>query len=534
MIRHASVMLLIAMAAAALGCQRRSGPKANPDAGSTCILVVLDGVRLDHATPELMPYLTALGSTGVVFENHRAVFPAVTSVSAATLVTGAFPATHGLLGDEIFVQQASRQPVDAGDAASLAELDRATGGRVITALTLGELMEGDGRDLLVLASGDGGLAWLLAYGSNPRLGRSSVVNPSLVRPAALSAVLEGGIGAAAGEAAGYEERNAWVTDALVELGLGEARPALSIAWYAGVDEATMENGIGSQESLEAVRSVDAELGRIVAELESRGLRESTNLIVTSDHGFIRHSGQVRLEQSLLDAGLKEHPDSTDVVVAGSEIYVTGAGETKRESVRRIAAWLSQQPHVGGVFSRKDGDLSPAGAEAGTLSYETIQREHPRAGDLMTVPNWGVGPAESRFGGVASGDGLAGHGGASPYELNVPMVAAGPGFKRGERSTAPSSHVDVAPTLLTLMGVAPPVSMDGRVLGEALRGGPAAQEFEPARVTYRARAERAGDGEKVMELFQWSVEGVEYLQWVRALYRGGGARAKPAPQRAGGG
>jgi hypothetical protein len=50
--------------------------------------------------------------------------------------------------------------------------------------------------------------------------------------------------------------------------------------------------------------------------------------------------------------------------------------------------------------------------------------------------------------------------------SMPLVIAGPGIKKGQRFEYAES-IDVAPTLCFLMGVAPPINSDGRVLAEAL-------------------------------------------------------------------
>jgi len=48
-------------------------------------------------------------------------------------------------------------------------------------------------------------------------------------------------------------------------------------------------------------------------------------------------------------------------------------------------------------------------------------------------------------------------------LMIPMVFSGPGVPRGERSDAITESIDVAPTLLSLAGIAPPASMMGTKL-----------------------------------------------------------------------
>ena len=67
--------------------------------------MVLDGLRPDYITPELMPHLHALGQTGIVAECHHSVFPTKTRVNPASIVTGAYPGTHGLVHNTMFMPE---------------------------------------------------------------------------------------------------------------------------------------------------------------------------------------------------------------------------------------------------------------------------------------------------------------------------------------------------------------------------------------------------------------------------------------------
>ena len=53
-------------------------------AGHTQLVIVVDGLRPDYVTPEVMPRLSGLGRRGIVFTAHHSVFPTVTRVNAAT------------------------------------------------------------------------------------------------------------------------------------------------------------------------------------------------------------------------------------------------------------------------------------------------------------------------------------------------------------------------------------------------------------------------------------------------------------------
>jgi hypothetical protein len=60
-----------------------------------------------------------------------------------------------------------------------------------------------------------------------------------------------------------------------------------------------------------------------------------------------------------------------------------------------------------------------------------------------------------------------HASLSRFDLRNILVAAGPDIKSGFVSELPSGNIDLAPTVLFLLGVKPEREMDGRVLFEAL-------------------------------------------------------------------
>lgn len=51
-------------------------------------------------------------------------------------------------------------------------------------------------------------------------------------------------------------------------------------------------------------------------------------------------------------------------------------------------------------------------------------------------------------------------------MNNTLLCRGPSFRKGERILSPSGNIDVMPTVLDLLGVTVPESIDGRVLEEA--------------------------------------------------------------------
>jgi arylsulfatase A-like enzyme len=60
---------------------------------------------------------------------------------------------------------------------------------------------------------------------------------------------------------------------------------------------------------------------------------------------------------------------------------------------------------------------------------------------------------------------------SPWSIRNTCFAWGVDFKRGVEVRVPAGNVDLAPTILALKGLSADTSHEGRVLREALLGGP---------------------------------------------------------------
>ena len=128
-----------------------------------------------------------------------------------------------------------------------------------------------------------------------------------------------------------------------------------------------------------------------------------------------------------------------------------------------------------------------GETEGTLPLALVGGEGRRAPDLAMSFAWDPRPnADGWPGYVASaGDHAADHGSISTTEVHNVFVAAGPSFKRGVTVGSPSSNVDVAPTILRLLGISTEGAMDGRPLKEAMvEGSPVEWDTEVADATSR--------------------------------------------------
>ena len=60
-----------------------------------------------------------------------------------------------------------------------------------------------------------------------------------------------------------------------------------------------------------------------------------------------------------------------------------------------------------------------------------------------------------------------HATLSRFDMHNTLIAAGPDFKRGQTDDLPTGNVDLAPTILQILGIKVPHQMDGRILSEAV-------------------------------------------------------------------
>lgn len=73
---------------------------ARPARRPNVIVILIDTLRADHALdPRFMPFLNSLAGRGAAYTNARSQAP-ITHQSVASLFTGLFPLTHGLISDE--------------------------------------------------------------------------------------------------------------------------------------------------------------------------------------------------------------------------------------------------------------------------------------------------------------------------------------------------------------------------------------------------------------------------------------------------
>src|SRR5262245_16702217 len=257
------------------------------------LLIVIDGLRPDYVTPEVMPYLTALGQRGVVFNRHHSVYPTVTRVNASSISTGAYPDKHGLLGNTVFFPRVDpTRFLDTSDRTNLLKIAEAEG-RLLTATTLGESLQAAGRKMLVVSSGSTGSAFL----NNHTVSGGAILHYQYTLPEQLGEEMKA-LGPPPNEKAPAGSLDRYAVDAFLKVGIPRVDPSVTVMWLSDLDTTAHDKGVGAPETVAVLRLVDAEIKRIEDGLKTAGLFDSYDMWVSSDHGFSTHTGAIDLDAIL--------------------------------------------------------------------------------------------------------------------------------------------------------------------------------------------------------------------------------------------
>ena len=494
------------------------GAAAEPAAGPAhrVVLVVFDGMRPDFVSEENTPNLWRLASQGVFFAHHHPVYCSSTEVNGTAIATGAYPEHNFVLANVDYRPRIDPQNVIGIEAlAAIRRGDEVSGGRYIGVPTLAEILHA--RGLPTVISGSKPVAILHDRSRRPNgPGGSPVLFEGSTLPPSLEAPLARALGdfPPIPEDQDKMDRDAWTTRAVLGPLWQNGLPAYTLLWLSEPDFSEHATGPGSKQALAAIRSSDANLGRVIDDLERRGLRTTTDVMVVSDHGFSTIGWKADVAAELSTAGFNAKRAALGGLRAGDVLVVSNGGSSllyvgghAPEICRRVASFVETQEWAGVVFSRESLE--------GTFPLAEARIDTPEAPDLVVSLRWTRGKSANGTPGLQTSD-LApsakragNHASLSPYDMHNMLVAAGPDFRAGVTDDLPSGNTDLAPTILWILGLRDEAAkMDGRVLGEALAAdGPVLRGYETRRLT--ARRETAG-GAWNQYLQVSEVNGVRYL------------------------
>ena len=444
---------------------------------ASLLIAVFDGLQPAQVNPELMPNLSALAAEGATFTNHHPVFPTVTRANASSMVTGLAPGGHGLAANTLLVRDFDPNQAIPAMEPQLAQVAQETG-RVLLAPTLGQILSEHGLEYVAVGVGTSGNAYL----QNPTAASTggATIHPEFTLPYSLHEDITARFGPWPEESRPNTPRMAQAVRIMTEYILSERNPAVSLIWSSEPDKSQHDAGVGSEQSNAAVKDADEQFGNLMEWLQRTGRAANTDVMVVSDHGYSTISGLVNVEAMVREAGFPPGGEPGGVVVAhngGSVLFYTDIRD--RATAERLAVWLMEQEWCGTITVSDALSGIP-----GTLPASLAGNEGPRGPEIAMSFRWDSTANSAGYQGqvysTAGGRGRGQHGSMSKFEMKNVLFAWGPNFKEGVKLDTPSGNIDLAPTILRILGINHEHRMDGRVLEEALAGGPDADEVSWSR------------------------------------------------------
>jgi arylsulfatase A-like enzyme len=427
------------------------------------VVVVWDGMRPDFVTEQNTPTLWKLAQKGVTFRNNHAVYPSATIVNGTAIVTGEYPSRNGILANHVYRADIDgRKSIDVENASVVRKGDNLSSGKYIAAPTIVELLDKKGERTAIASAKTVGL--LFDRHADSHNGENIFAGQSLPADALGSIAKLLGAFPPATEPAG---RDRWTTRALTDFLWQDRLPAFSVLWLSEPDDTEHKTAPGSPEALVAIKSSDENLARVLAALDRLHAMSSTDIFIVSDHGFSTISREIELPKILITAGFEAVTEFSGEAKPG-QIMLAGNGGTVLFYVighdaaitRRLVEFLQQTDFAGVIFTREPMD--------GTFTLDKANIDNEHAADVVMAFRWTED--KNRFGvpGMIDADwqraaGKGTHATLSRFEMHNTLIAAGPDFQNGLTSDLPSGNVDLAPTILTILGIESSTMMDGRIL-----------------------------------------------------------------------
>ena len=359
------------------GFQKRSSiRKIFPNERNTTILVSLDGFRSEYLDSFYTPNLDKIIDRGLKADALIPVFPTKTFPNHYTIVTGLYPSHHGIVGNKMFDPSTDQWfAIGAGSEATR------------------QSFWFEGEPIWVTAKKQGVPSATLYW-------PGSDATPDSLKPAFHYY---------------YDQRityEARIKQAAEWLQItGDPKPGLITLYFESPDKEGHAHGPFSRQTKKAVQQVDSLIGDLVQRIQSLGMQNKVNLLITSDHGMTQL-----------------HPDSIIFIDDYIDIDDVTLVETspKADIIPKPGKDSLVFNQLSGVHPRMM--VYRKGDEPERWHY----RDHPRITPIMALadPGWSIttrrdyATRKKALSGGAHGYDNANH------QMWAIFIAAGPDFRPG--------------------------------------------------------------------------------------------------------
>jgi len=456
------------------GTTASASPATAPQRPSYLVLLVLDGGRPDYLTLAHFHHLDNLIARGTQFSNaFDGILEAETPAGHATIATGSPPSVNGILGFNW--AQSDNQRYSIFSQSKMAPLEwmmwkskvPTIGGRFKARFPKARVVAVSGHKYYAAAPLGGPMADAIMYYRGGLHGRYAptgvpghmpppqVLNaPGLVYPTIhLPPAKEN-----------------YLATSLALSAVNVMHPQILLINYPSFDWPVghvFGGNLDPKRVLIDMRGFDGDLGRIEDAYRKAHILSKTLFVITADHGMMPITRWV--PSSIVDNAIKAAGTTSTNIAASTGDYIWLADRTKAQAVAQNilnahnagiqSVWYLDTSHKQPAYALAGGNVaSPGENNASAFLLKTLlDGNQPtvvvfgKEGTTFTSPktHW-----------------KADHGGSSWQSQHVPLILSGPGVRRGATIETPAQLEDIAPTILTLMGVQP-LGMSGHVLTDAL-------------------------------------------------------------------
>lgn len=412
-------------------------------AGKPHVLVIsIDGMRPDYVTQAdqhglKIPTLRSFFEQSTYAEGVVGVVPTLTYPSHTALMTGVWPAQHGIYGNQKFnpFAEGKEQVTDAAD---------------IKVETLWEAAHKAGYTVASVGwpvtTGAKYIDWLLpanaAFEGGDPDGAAIVAGPGkhYDNPAGLREQL--GVGGAHGEKLDVDDqRHVWQIAVI-----GRFHPEFMTAHVGYLDHEEHAHGPFSVQANAALEYADKMVGELIA--AERAVDPKATIFIVSDHGFLptEHSFAVNallMQQGLLDPDRKTWEAAAFNTGGTSAIILRNPKDSKvADRVRRVIEEAARNPAygIGRVYSHDE--LVARGGRPDALLM------------LDAKAGWRFVAGTKRL--VSEAPGTGAHGQMPEHrELRSTFMMVGPGVKH--RDLGVIDMRQIAPTIASVLHVSLPAA-----------------------------------------------------------------------------
>ncbi|WP_242928941.1 ectonucleotide pyrophosphatase/phosphodiesterase [Pontibacter vulgaris] len=368
------------------------------------ILISADGFRYDYADKYNATNLKALRAQGVEAASMAPSFPSKTFPNHYTIVTGMYPATHGLINN-VFYDPQRKQSYSIGDRSKVED------GSWYGGTPLWVLAE---KQQMVSAS----YFWVGSEAPIQGIRPTYYYRYSEVVP--------------------MESRIKTVVD---WLNLPEEqRPHLITFYLPEVDHAGHRFGPDAPETEKAVKELDENIKKLTDAVATTGL--PVNFIFVSDHGMIK----INQENTL---PLPAAVDTAKFLVSGGGMVVELHAKDKTAIKSTYKKLKAEADGKYKVYTRNNLPRR--------LHYGTKDDTYKRVGDILLLTD---APKVFHFSSRKPSPGAHGYDPDKVKEMHATFYAWGPAFKAGQKISS-FKNIHVYPLVAELLGLEYTHKIDGK-------------------------------------------------------------------------